>query len=145
MTSPGGGRIDPPAGRGRRPPGDDNTVEAPVSRHVWGLPRREPNPGPGSIGLSSPTLIPVGRTAIAAQVRRPPPPDSQTLRPRASPLPIRGREPGTSYGKRAMSIYADVSLEPGGIVAWLVTGLVAGFLAGRVMRGSGYGLIGDIV
>jgi len=32
-----------------------------------------------------------------------------------------------------------------GILAWLVVGLIAGFFASRVMRGGGYGLIGDIV
>jgi uncharacterized membrane protein YeaQ/YmgE (transglycosylase-associated protein family) len=32
-----------------------------------------------------------------------------------------------------------------GILAWIVVGLIAGFLAGQVMRGGGYGLIGDIV
>lgn len=37
------------------------------------------------------------------------------------------------------------TLNPGGIIAWLIVGLVAGFLASRVMRGGGYGLIGDIV
>ena len=31
------------------------------------------------------------------------------------------------------------------ILAWLVVGLIAGFLASQVMRGGGYGLIGDIV
>jgi uncharacterized membrane protein YeaQ/YmgE (transglycosylase-associated protein family) len=36
-------------------------------------------------------------------------------------------------------------LDPGGILAWLVVGLVAGWLAGKVSRGSGYGLIGDVV
>jgi uncharacterized membrane protein YeaQ/YmgE (transglycosylase-associated protein family) len=36
-------------------------------------------------------------------------------------------------------------LEPGGIIAWLIVGLVAGFLAGVVMKGSGYGVVGDIV
>jgi len=36
-------------------------------------------------------------------------------------------------------------LDPGGLVAWLIVGLVAGFLASRVMRGGGYGIIGDIV
>ena len=36
-------------------------------------------------------------------------------------------------------------LDPGGLVAWLIVGLVAGFLASRMMRGEGYGLIGDIV
>ncbi len=44
-----------------------------------------------------------------------------------------------------MSILAVISLEPGGIIAWLIVGLVAGFLAGKVMKGSGYGIIGDII
>jgi uncharacterized membrane protein YeaQ/YmgE (transglycosylase-associated protein family) len=44
-----------------------------------------------------------------------------------------------------LSIFADVYLEPGGIIAWLIVGLIAGFLAGKVMKGSGYGLIGDII
>ena len=38
-----------------------------------------------------------------------------------------------------------MSLEPGGILAWIIVGLVAGFLAGQVMKGGGYGVIGDIV
>jgi uncharacterized membrane protein YeaQ/YmgE (transglycosylase-associated protein family) len=38
-----------------------------------------------------------------------------------------------------------MSLEPGGIIAWIVVGLIAGFLAGQFMKGSGYGVIGDIV
>ena len=32
-----------------------------------------------------------------------------------------------------------------GILSWIVVGLIAGWLAGRVMRGGGYGLIGDII
>ena len=31
------------------------------------------------------------------------------------------------------------------ILAWIVVGLVAGWLAGKVTRGSGFGLIGDII
>lgn len=38
-----------------------------------------------------------------------------------------------------------MALEPGGIVAWLIVGLVAGWLAGKFMKGSGYGLLGDIL
>ena len=30
-------------------------------------------------------------------------------------------------------------------MAWLIVGLVAGFFASRMMRGGGYGVIGDIV
>ncbi len=31
------------------------------------------------------------------------------------------------------------------LISWIVVGLIAGFLAGKVMRTGGYGLIGDIV
>jgi len=31
------------------------------------------------------------------------------------------------------------------LISWIVVGLIAGFLAGKVMRSGGYGLIGDIV
>ena len=31
------------------------------------------------------------------------------------------------------------------IVAWLVVGLIAGWLASQVMRGGGYGLVGDVI
>ena len=32
-----------------------------------------------------------------------------------------------------------------GILAWIIVGLIAGWLAGLVMRGGGYGVVGDIV
>jgi uncharacterized membrane protein YeaQ/YmgE (transglycosylase-associated protein family) len=32
-----------------------------------------------------------------------------------------------------------------GIIAWLITGLIAGWLAGLVMKGGGYGIIVDIL
>jgi len=32
-----------------------------------------------------------------------------------------------------------------GLISWIVVGLIAGFLAGKVMREGGYGLMGDIV
>jgi len=31
------------------------------------------------------------------------------------------------------------------ILGWILIGLLAGFIAGQVMKGSGYGLVGDIV
>jgi uncharacterized membrane protein YeaQ/YmgE (transglycosylase-associated protein family) len=31
------------------------------------------------------------------------------------------------------------------ILSWLVVGLIAGFLAGLVVKGGGFGLIGDII
>lgn len=42
-------------------------------------------------------------------------------------------------------IVADIALFPGGLIAWLVVGLIAGWLAGMVMKGGGYGVIGDVV
>ena len=32
-----------------------------------------------------------------------------------------------------------------GILAWIVVGLIAGWLAGEIMRGSGFGLLGNII
>ena len=32
-----------------------------------------------------------------------------------------------------------------GILSWIIVGLIAGFLAGQVMRGGGYGVIGDVI
>jgi len=32
-----------------------------------------------------------------------------------------------------------------GILSWIVVGLIAGWLAGQVMKGGGYGLMGDII
>jgi uncharacterized membrane protein YeaQ/YmgE (transglycosylase-associated protein family) len=32
-----------------------------------------------------------------------------------------------------------------GILAWIVLGLIAGFLASAVMRGGGYGIVGDVI
>jgi len=36
-------------------------------------------------------------------------------------------------------------LDPGGVIAWVIVGLIAGWLASVLVRGSGMGLIGDIV
>jgi len=33
----------------------------------------------------------------------------------------------------------------GGLIWWIVVGLIAGWLAGKVMKGSGYGIAMDIV
>jgi uncharacterized membrane protein YeaQ/YmgE (transglycosylase-associated protein family) len=32
-----------------------------------------------------------------------------------------------------------------GILSWIVVGLIAGFLAGVVVKGGGFGLLGDII
>lgn len=33
----------------------------------------------------------------------------------------------------------------GGVLYWMVVGLVAGWLAGKVMKGGGYGVLMDVV
>jgi len=38
-----------------------------------------------------------------------------------------------------------MALEPGGIIAWLLVGLIAGWLTGKVVRGGGYGALRDIL
>jgi uncharacterized membrane protein YeaQ/YmgE (transglycosylase-associated protein family) len=38
-----------------------------------------------------------------------------------------------------------MNLEPGGLIAWIVVGLIAGWLAGQFMKGGGYGIVGDII
>ncbi len=38
-----------------------------------------------------------------------------------------------------------MELSPGGIIAWIIVGLIAGWAASTVSRGHGYGLIGDII
>ena len=37
------------------------------------------------------------------------------------------------------------ALNPGGLIAWIVIGLLAGWLAGVIMPGRGFGLLGDLV
>ncbi len=32
-----------------------------------------------------------------------------------------------------------------GILSWIIVGLIAGWLAGVVMKGGGYGVLGDII
>ena len=41
------------------------------------------------------------------------------------------------------TILAAISLSS--VIWWLIVGLIAGFLASVVMRGGGYGVVGDII
>lgn len=43
-----------------------------------------------------------------------------------------------------MTTIAEITLSPGGIIACLVVGLIAGWLAARVTKGVGYGMVGDM-
>jgi uncharacterized membrane protein YeaQ/YmgE (transglycosylase-associated protein family) len=44
-----------------------------------------------------------------------------------------------------MNLLAGIVLSPGGVVSWIVVGLIAGWLAGLAMSGGGYGIIRDIL
>jgi uncharacterized membrane protein YeaQ/YmgE (transglycosylase-associated protein family) len=46
--------------------------------------------------------------------------------------------------KPKLYLYALLE-EKMGILAWIIVGLIAGWLAGELMRGSGFGLLGDII
>jgi uncharacterized membrane protein YeaQ/YmgE (transglycosylase-associated protein family) len=41
--------------------------------------------------------------------------------------------------------FANLVLDPGNILAWLLVGLIVGRLAGKVMPNPGHGVIGDIL
>ena len=38
-----------------------------------------------------------------------------------------------------------MQLDPGGLLVWIIVGLVAGFLASHFVKGGGYGLLGDLI
>lgn len=39
----------------------------------------------------------------------------------------------------------NVTLLPGSCIGWVLAGLIGGWLAGKIVRGKGYGCIGDIL
>ena len=41
--------------------------------------------------------------------------------------------------------FLALQLDPGGLLSWLLVGLIAGALAGRVVRGRGFGCVVDII
>jgi uncharacterized membrane protein YeaQ/YmgE (transglycosylase-associated protein family) len=43
------------------------------------------------------------------------------------------------------SLVLGAAFEPRGLISWIIIGLIAGFLAGKIMRGTGYGVVGDII
>jgi uncharacterized membrane protein YeaQ/YmgE (transglycosylase-associated protein family) len=45
----------------------------------------------------------------------------------------------------AMIPIAEINLSPGGIISWIAVGLLSGWFAARVMKGGGFGLLGDMI
>lgn len=46
--------------------------------------------------------------------------------------------------REAPAVFA-LALQPGGILAWIIVGLLAGWLAGFITRAEGFGCIGNII
>ena len=44
-----------------------------------------------------------------------------------------------------MALLGELMLNPGGVISWIVVGLIAGWLAGLMMSGGGYGGLRDTV
>ena len=44
-----------------------------------------------------------------------------------------------------VGVVAVIYVIPAGLIGWILVGLIAGAVAGRIARGRGYGCIGDIV
>ncbi len=44
----------------------------------------------------------------------------------------------------AMFVLLGVTPDPGGVVAWILVGLIAGALASRVVAGRGFGCLADL-
>jgi uncharacterized membrane protein YeaQ/YmgE (transglycosylase-associated protein family) len=42
-------------------------------------------------------------------------------------------------------MFAEINIQPGGIIAWIVVGLIAGWLTGVFFRGGGYGILMDVL
>jgi uncharacterized membrane protein YeaQ/YmgE (transglycosylase-associated protein family) len=42
-------------------------------------------------------------------------------------------------------LFAGLVLHPGSVAAWLAVGLIAGWLAGKVMETPSYGIMGDLL
>ncbi len=38
-----------------------------------------------------------------------------------------------------------MNIDPTALVVWLIIGAIAGWLAGQIMKGGGFGLVGDII
>ena len=42
-------------------------------------------------------------------------------------------------------MFAEIELQPGGIISWLIVGLIAGWLTGLFFKGQGYGVLMDMI
>jgi uncharacterized membrane protein YeaQ/YmgE (transglycosylase-associated protein family) len=52
------------------------------------------------------------------------------------------KDPSHDNNRKPIQIEMEIKM---GILSWIVVGLLAGWLAGLVVKGGGYGFIGDII
>jgi uncharacterized membrane protein YeaQ/YmgE (transglycosylase-associated protein family) len=52
------------------------------------------------------------------------------------------KDPSHDHDRRTIQIEMEIKM---GILSWIVVGLLAGWLAGLVVKGGGYGCVGDII
>jgi uncharacterized membrane protein YeaQ/YmgE (transglycosylase-associated protein family) len=60
-----------------------------------------------------------------------------------NPDPFRSRF--AQCGRRGAATKEDAMLAPESILAWIIIGAIAGWLAGVLVKGYGFGLIGNVV
>jgi len=68
-----------------------------------------------------------------------------TGRPRAHKVRSRIAYPGGDAGPLLGGEIRGEYMGVEGIIIWLIVGAIAGWLAGMVVKGGGFGLIGDII
>src|SRR5438876_12018873 len=58
----------------------------------------------------------------------------------------RGAQTTLSDGlqQRRDTMFAQVDLQPGNVISWIIVGLIAGWLTGLFFRGAGYGILMDV-
>jgi len=49
------------------------------------------------------------------------------------------------YGEDTIMHIVGIILAPGDLISWLIVGLIAGFVASAIVRGKGFGCIGNII
>jgi uncharacterized membrane protein YeaQ/YmgE (transglycosylase-associated protein family) len=75
------------------------------------------------------------------------PSDSNGVGSRHQPIAVRTprQETRRVTANRRDETVEEETMDPVAIVIWLAIGAVAGWLAGMIMKGGGFGLVGDII
>jgi uncharacterized membrane protein YeaQ/YmgE (transglycosylase-associated protein family) len=105
------------------------------------LPRRI---GPGLIDSLPQTMLQCNSDAAGANWYAGKRGDERKSSPDAADSAVQPTYPGM-LGRRAAGFNREGYMSLEGLLIFLLIGLIAGWLAGQIMRGGGFGLVGDIV